>query len=74
MIPEHEKYAMDIRWSDEDQVYIVTVPELDGCKTHGRTYEDAAHQGRDMIELWLESLTARGLPVPPPRVYADVPG
>ena len=27
-----------IQWSEEDGVYIVSVPELPGCKTHGKTY------------------------------------
>ncbi len=36
-----QRYSMYIQWSDEDQVYIVTVPELPGCKTHGKTYVEA---------------------------------
>ena len=38
-------YSMNIQWSDEDQAYIVTVPELPGCKTHGATYEEAVKPG-----------------------------
>ncbi len=34
-------YSMLIQWSDEDEAYIVTVPELPGCKTHGSTHEEA---------------------------------
>jgi predicted RNase H-like HicB family nuclease len=37
-------YSMIIQWSDRDNTYIVTVPELPGCKTHGDTYEEAARQ------------------------------
>ncbi len=37
---------MLIRWSDEDQLYIVDVPELPGCTTHGQTYEEAVIQAR----------------------------
>jgi len=40
-------YSMDIRWSDEDQAFIVTVPELPGCKTHGFTYEEAVDRDMD---------------------------
>ena len=39
-------YSILIQWSDEDQVYIATVPELPGCKTHGRTYEEALKQAQ----------------------------
>jgi predicted RNase H-like HicB family nuclease len=63
-------YSMDIQWSDEDNVFIVTVPELPGCKTHGNTYEEAARQGRDAIETWVEASKRLGQPVPEPRKYA----
>ena len=63
-----EKYSMDIQWSDEDNAYIVTVPELPGCITHGRTYEEAARQGKDAIESWIDASLAWGDPIPPPRV------
>src|SRR5206468_8911588 len=43
-------YSMLIRWSDEDQVYIATLPEFDNAKTHGATYEKAAQQGRELME------------------------
>jgi len=65
-------YSMDIRWSDEDQAFIVTVPELSGCITHGFTYEEAVRQGQDAIESMLDALHAWGQPIPPPRVYAPV--
>jgi hypothetical protein len=44
------RYSMLIRWSDEDDVYIVTLPEFDHAKTHGETYEEAARQGTDLID------------------------
>jgi len=48
------RYSMTIQWSEEDHVYIVTVPELPGCKTHGKTYVEAVKQGQDAIESWIE--------------------
>ena len=63
-------YSMCIEWSDEDQVYIVTVPELPGCKTHGATYEEAARRGQAAIETWIDAMRAWGCPVPAPRIYA----
>ena len=35
-------YSMLIQWSDDDRVFVVTLPEFGGCKTHGATYEEAA--------------------------------
>ena len=58
---------MEIIWSDEDQAYIVTVPELPGCKTHGNTYEEAVQQGKDAIRSWIDASRAWGDLIPPPR-------
>src|SRR5437016_5292953 len=41
IIMNAKHYSMNIQWSKEGQTYIVTVPELPGCKTHGDTYEEA---------------------------------
>lgn len=45
MSEHYERYSMVIEWSEEDKAYIVSVPELPGCRTHGLTYEEAARQG-----------------------------
>ena len=62
---------MVIEWSDEDDAYIVTVPELPGCVTHGATYEQAVRQGQDAIDSWLDAQHTSGCPIPPPRIYAE---
>ncbi len=65
-----QHYSMNIQWSEEGQVYIVTVPELPGCKTHGETYEEALKNAQEVIELWIEDAQAHGETIPPPRVAA----
>lgn len=64
-----EHYSMIIEWSDEDQVYVVTVPELPGCRTHGATYSEAVEQGQDAIDSWITARQASGRSIPPPRTY-----
>ena len=64
------RYSMLIQWSDEDEAYIVTVPELPGCKTHGNTYEEAVQQGKDAIETWILFLNDIGEVIPEPEKYA----
>ena len=66
---EDRHYSMLIEWSDEDKAYIVTVPELPGCMTHGATYAEAVRQGEDAIETWLDTTRAWGDPIPAPRVF-----
>ena len=63
-------YSMNIQWSDEDKAYIVTVPELPGCRTHGATYEEAVKQGQDAIDSWIMVAHELGHPVPPPNKIA----
>jgi predicted RNase H-like HicB family nuclease len=36
------KYEIIIYWSDEDEAFIVVVPELPGCVAHGDTRECAS--------------------------------
>lgn len=32
---EVKHYSMLIQWDPHDQIYVVSVPELPGCMTHG---------------------------------------
>ena len=63
MIPP---YSMVIQWSDEDEVYIVSLPEFGGCKTHGATYQEAVKHGKEVIELLVESFEEEGRRLPEP--------
>ncbi len=63
-------YSMNIQWSDEDNAYIVTVPELPGCKTHGATYKEAVEQGQDAIESWIMVAQELGHRIPSPNKVA----
>lgn len=65
---KYEHYSMVIQWSEPDNVYIVTVPELPGCKTHGETYEEAVQQGKDALESWIDAMEYWGEPIPAPKV------
>jgi predicted RNase H-like HicB family nuclease len=64
------RYSMIIEWDPEDRIFVVSVPELPGCRTHGRTYQEAVHQAQDAIESWIEAARAEGMPIPAPRVLA----
>ncbi len=68
MSKDYDHYSMYIQWSDEDNAYIVTVPELPGCRTHGKTYEEAVRQGQDAIATWIDGSRDLGLPIPEPRI------
>lgn len=63
--PRH--YSLVIQWDDEDKMYIVSVPELAGCKTHGKTYEEAIQNVLEVIDLWLTTARELGWSIPTPR-------
>jgi predicted RNase H-like HicB family nuclease len=61
------KYELIIYWSEEDQSFVVEVPELPGCMADGETYEQAVANAQDVIEQWIETARELGRPVPKPR-------
>ncbi len=46
--------------------YVASCPQLQGCYTQGRTYEEVVRNIRDAIRLHLEDRLALGEPLPTP--------
>lgn len=61
------KYEMIIYWSEEDDAFVVDVPELPGCMAHGETREAAMQAANEAIELWVETAREEGRQVPEPK-------
>ena len=61
------KYELIVFWSEEDECFVVEVPELPGCMADGKTYDEAIKNTEIIISEWIE--TARGLNrhIPEPR-------
>jgi antitoxin HicB len=60
IIPYH--YSIEIRWSDEDQCFVVFLPDFTNVMqpcTHGDTYEEALQNAQEVIELLVESAIAK---------------
>ncbi len=53
-----------IVYQDEDGVWCAEVPSLPGCLSDGKTYEEAIENIKEAIQGYVESLEARGLPIP----------
>lgn len=65
------RYSMIVQWSDEDRLFLVTIPEFADrvimpC-THGKTRSKAIHKGEEVIEMYLEAWEAEGESIPEPR-------
>ncbi len=70
---EDIEYEMVVYWSEDDDAYVVEVPELPGCMVDGRTYEEAIKNTITVIKEWIETAMELGREIPKPRgrlIYA----
>ena len=65
---------MVVQWSEDDQAYLVTLPEWEdrifNPVTHGETYEDAIKQGQEALAALVASARQHNELLPEPRVIA----
>jgi predicted RNase H-like HicB family nuclease len=62
-------YSMIIIWSEEDNSYLVHLPDFpfQQFHTHGDTYEEAAKHGQEVIDSYLEIYREQRKPLPQPK-------
>jgi antitoxin HicB len=64
----NSRYTIIIQWSDEDNCYIVSLPEWgEFCHTHGDTYEEALNNAQEVLEMLIESSLENDEPLPEPQ-------
>jgi predicted RNase H-like HicB family nuclease len=61
------RYDLIIWWSEEDNAFLVEVPELPGCMADGATYQEALSNVLVVIDQWLEAANELGREIPAPR-------
>ena len=70
------RYSIVIEWSDEDQTYVVILPEWADQYAmpvaSGKTYEEAFARGRNALENYIQFAQEDGKPLPQPRTFAGV--
>lgn len=68
------KYSVQVIWSDEDEAFLATIPELPGLSAFGDTQEEATQEAitiaQDMIEIKEED----GDPIPNPHKKREYSG
>jgi predicted RNase H-like HicB family nuclease len=67
-------YMINLQWSEEDQLFLVTIPEFSDrvimpC-THGKTYTEAIRNGEEAIEMYLEAWQLEGETIPQPKILS----
>lgn len=61
------KYERIIYWSEQDQKFIVEVPELAVCMADGETAAEALENVETVISEWIETAKAIGREIPVPK-------
>ena len=71
---EKLRFSILVQWSDEDQAYLVTLPEWEGRVfnpvTHGQTYEDAIRHGQEARAALVASARQHNESLPEPQIVA----
>jgi predicted RNase H-like HicB family nuclease len=65
-------YSMLIQWSEEDTSYVVSFPEFPTAHTHGDSYEQAATNGREVLNLLIQTYEREGRPLPEPHIVTHI--
>jgi predicted RNase H-like HicB family nuclease len=65
------KYSITIQYDNADNIYVASVPELEGCMAHGKTPEEAAKEIQVAIKGWLKIAEERGMVIPEPLIFVS---
>lgn len=64
------KYSMIVSWSEDDNCYLVSVPDLPGCMADGETPQKAVENAQVIIAEWIETAQKLGRKIPEPSFSA----
>jgi predicted RNase H-like HicB family nuclease len=68
------KHAVSIKWSDEDNGFVATIPGIKALSAFGATREEALSELRIAAEAYIEALEAAGKPMPLPEKVTPYSG
>lgn len=66
------KYSVLIQYDNIDQIYIASIPELQGCMAHGKTQEEAFREVNIVRDMWIQTAQEKGLPIPEPHLFNEI--
>jgi len=64
------RYSISIQYDATDNIFVASVPELEGCMAHGDTHEQAMEEIMVAMKLWLEVAKEHGDLIPSPLTCA----
>lgn len=65
------KYSKIIKWSEIDNCWLVSVPELAGCIADGKTPKEALDNIEVVICEWIETAKELGRIIPEPEIVNE---
>ena len=65
------EYAVLIQYDKDENIYVASVPQLEGCMAHGDTPEQALHEISIAQRLWLRVAAEHGDPIPEPTILTS---
>jgi predicted RNase H-like HicB family nuclease len=73
MNEQYLRYSMLIEWSEEDQAFLVTLPEWADHVimpvTHGGTYGEAVQHGQEVLQMLVNDALQDKEPLPEPKIH-----
>jgi len=69
-----DKHAISIKWSDEDNSYVATIPGIQALSALGATREEALSELFIASDAYFEALEASGKPLPLPEKVMQYSG
>ena len=64
-------YSVLVQYDKRDDIYVASIPELNGCMAHGDTQAEAMQEIQFALEMWLEVAKENNVLVPSPMLYAS---
>ena len=61
------KFEIILYWSNEDHAFVAEAPELPGCMAHGDSQETALKRINKAMQLWIDTASEFGDPIPQPK-------
>ena len=61
------QYEMIIYWDNNDNIFVVDVPELPGCMSHGKTKKEAIENAEKAVQFWIKTAKEDGAQIPEPK-------
>ena len=62
-------YSMIVSWSEDDQCYLVSVPDLPGCMSDGATPDEAVDNVKKVIAEWIDTARELGRAITEPTFH-----